>query len=347
MKRNIRVIQYGIGTTGLEMTTLIFEKKGTEIVGAISQSRNVGRDLGEVIGLDRPMGVKISNDADAVLSSVKADVVLHATVSYLPDAWIQIKKVIEAGMSVITIAGRMVYPPPTLAREVDVLAKAKGVTVLSVGVNPGFSLEILPLFLSGICRNITRIKVRRVVDLSKIRASFLRKVGIGMTENEFYEARAGGSILFLEGFAGEESMTMISDCFGWDLDMKLVAVKPVLATERIEAKNLTLEAGMVRAYSVGRSGTQDGREFIRYEVECGLGMDCEAKNIISIEGDPNITETLVVEGASGTAPLVVNNIPNVLNAKPGLVTLKDLPLAACLSRDPRDLIVNGTGLEEF
>ncbi len=344
MKRNIRVIQYGVGTTGLEMTTLILEKKGIEIVGAIAQSRNIGKDLGELIGLDRALGVRVSNDADAVLSSVKADVVLHATVSYLPDAWAQIKKVIEAGMNVITMAGRMVYPPSTLAREVDALAKARGVTVLSVGVNPGFSLEILPLFLSGICRNITRIKVRRVVDLSKIRASFLRKVGIGMTESEFYEARAAGAILFLEGFAGEESMTMISDCFGWDLDTKQVVVKPVMAKERIEAKNLALEAGRVRAYSVERSGTRDGREYIRYEVECGLGMDGEARNIISIEGDTNITETLSIEGASGTAPLVVNNIPNVLNANPGLLTLKDLPLAPCLMRDPRDFI-RGTQFE--
>lgn len=339
MKKNIRVIQYGLGTTGQEIATLMLEKEGIEIVGAIAKTRNIGKDLGEVLSADKPLGVTVSNDPQTVFSSVEADLVVHATISHLPDAWQQIVEPIEKGMDVITIAGRMVYPRAELAKEVDEKAKQCGVTVLGTGVNPGFALEVLPLFLSGICRKVTKVKVTRVVDMSKIRRSFLTKLGIGLTLDEFQKASTNGSLLDLSGFAGQESMTMIADTFGWNLDESKVVVEPVLAETQIKAANIELEPGMVRSYSVQRSGIKDGKECVRVEVECGVGFDFEAKNIIAIEGDPNVTESMTVEGAAGTAPLVVNSIPHVINAQPGLITLKDLPVTPCLLTDARDLIM--------
>ena len=338
MERKIRVIQYGLGTTGLEIVTLMLEKEGIEIVGAIAKTKNIGKDLGDVLGLKKRLGVTVSSDPEAVFSSVKADLVVHATVSYLPDAWTQVMKPIEAGLNVITIAGGLVFPPPDLAKEMDEKAKRFGVTVFGTGVNPGFALDLLPLFLSGISRKVNKITVRRIVDFSKIRPEFLRKVGIGMTMKEFQKASAEGSILALESWANPGSLNAIADSLGWKLDETKVTVEPILAERIIDAPNIKVEPGILWAFNVKRQGMRNGKEMVSVEVECGVGLEFEAKNEISIEGDPNITETMIVEGASGTAPLVVNNIPHVLNAQPGFFTPLDLPVTPCLLRDVRELV---------
>ena len=58
---------FGVGAMNSIATRFMLEK-GVQIVGAISRSpAKVGRDLGEVAGLDHPIGVKIERDARHVL----------------------------------------------------------------------------------------------------------------------------------------------------------------------------------------------------------------------------------------------------------------------------------------
>lgn len=341
MKQKIRVIQYGVGVHGSIMAALALRKPGMEIVGAIDIAEEmVGKDLGEVLGMDKEVGVKVSNDPDAVFSTVKADIVLHATVSFLREVWSQIVKPVEAGINVITIAPDMGYPYARyaeLAKEIDEKAKMVGVTVLGTGVNPGFAMDWLPLALSGICHEVSKIKVTRLVDVSKTGAGFLKGVGIGMTIDEFNKGKANGSVTL--DFVSSESMSMVADSLGWKLDEMKKTAEAVISEKYIETPNIKIEPGRVCGHRERLHGIKNGKELITLEAQAGVGLELEAKNTISIEGDPNITETMTVQGTPGGPAIAVNMIPHVINAKPGLLTMKDMPIAPCLLRDVRDLLL--------
>lgn len=61
---------------------------------------------------------------------------------------------------------------------------------------------------------------------------------------------------------------------------------------------------------------------------------------ISIKGTPNINMAIKPEipGGIGTIAMCVNMIPHVINARPGLKTMIDLPIPRAIMGDMRDLI---------
>jgi len=80
----VRVVLCGIGAVGRRIAKFLVEKEGVEIVGAIDVAKDkVGKDLGEVLAINKELGIAVSDDADAVLSRAKADVMVHATTSFL------------------------------------------------------------------------------------------------------------------------------------------------------------------------------------------------------------------------------------------------------------------------
>jgi len=326
MRKKIRVIQYGLGTTSGTMAKFMLEREGIEIVGAIDiDKEKVGKDIGEVLGLDEKVGVIVSDDPDVVITKTKADIMVHGTVSFAPEVWSQIAKAVEAGMNVITIAEEMAYPYvkyPKLAEEIDKKAKQHRVSVLGTGVNPGFAMDLLVLLICGVCQQIRKIRVNRLVNFSPFPAPLLRKLGIGFTVDEFNEGRANGSILTFIGLL--ESMSMVADGLGWKLDEVKQTIVPVL-TEKLIETPIEIEAGKTYGFDQSCRGIKNGQEIIILEEFGRVGPGIDSKNTISIEGVPNIIETMNIPPSDVTAAAhVVNLIPHVLKAKPGLITMKDL-----------------------
>jgi len=80
----IRVIQCGIGPIGAKITQAIEQNANMKIVGAVDiDKEKAGKDLGEVTGLGKPLGVNITDDLDSLLSTIKADVAVYTTSSYM------------------------------------------------------------------------------------------------------------------------------------------------------------------------------------------------------------------------------------------------------------------------
>lgn len=328
MKEKTRVIQYGLGTTGGRMAKIVLERGDMEIVGAIDVAKEkVGKDLGEVLRLDKKVGVIVSDDPDVVFTKVKADVVLHATVSFAPEVWSQIVKAVQAKMNVITIAEEMAYPYakyPKLAKEIDEEAKKQGVSVLGTGVNPGFAMDSLVLLICGVCQQIRKVRVTRLVDFSPFPASALRKLGIGFTVDEFHKGKAEGSIPTFTGLL--ESMSMVADGLGWTLDEVKETIEPVITEKRIETP---IEIGPGKTYGFDQAcrGIKGGQEVIILEELGRVGPGIEPMNTVRIEGIPDIIETMNIPPSNITAAAhAVNLIPHVLKANPGLITMKDLHL---------------------
>ncbi len=330
----IRAILFGIGVMGGEIARIISKKKRLKIVGAIDIAKDkVGKDLGEVLGLDK-LGVLVTDDPDDLFSEVNGDIVVHATSSSLRQVYPQIARCVSAGMNVVSTCEELSYPYrkyPELANEIDALAKKNGVTVLGTGVNPGFLMDTLPIVLTGPCQAVSKIKVTRMMDAAKRRIPYQKKVGVGLAKEEF-ERMIGEKII--TGHVGLfESIAMIAEAVGFELDViKELPPEPVITASEVKTPYTTVKPGQVAGLKSMAYGIRGEEKVITLEFISYAGAK-EEYDAISIEGIPNIRERIEggVHGDIGTVAMIVNSIPKVVDAKPGLVTMKDIAVPSVMS----------------
>jgi hypothetical protein len=338
----LRVVLYGVGAVGTLIGRFLLEKKGVEIIGAIDIAENkIGKDLAEILGLNRKIGVPVSNDVDSVLSNVKADVVVHATSSFLRNTYPQIASIVKHGVNVVSTCEELSYPynaESELATKIDTLAKQHNVTILGTGINPGFLMDTLVITLTAVCQKIDRIKAVRVMNAGTRRVPFQKKIGAGLTVEEFEQEIENKKI---SGHVGlEQSIAMIADALAWKLD-NIVAepVKPVIAQNPVESKSVKVKAGEVAGLRQTAKGIRRGKEAIVLEFQAYIGAE-EEYDAVTIEGVPNVKQRIqpCVHGDLGTIAVIVNCIPKAINAQAGLITMKDLPVPSAALEDMRRYI---------
>ena len=331
--KKIKVIQYGLGAMGSKMVDMVLRKEELELVGAVCRSKEkIGKDIGELLGLGKKIGVKCY-DEDYVFKNIKADVVLHAAVSYVPEVWKQIKKAVQAGMNVITIAEEMGYPfakYTKISKEMDKLAKKHKVTILGSGINPGFAMDYLPLALTGILQDVNSIRVTRLVNFAPFGQSIQNNIGIGLTLQEFRKGVANGSLPVHIGLP--ESVHMVARAMKWKIDNIKEVKEPVVAKKKIKVPGYkSVEAGKVCGFDQRCYGYSKGKLKILLEELGRVDPKIDYKNTIYIDGNPKLIESMnVPSGNLTTTGHAVNLIPAVVNAKPGLLTMLDIPIAPCL-----------------
>jgi 2,4-diaminopentanoate dehydrogenase len=328
VKKRIRAIQYGVGPIGASIARLMREKQAIEICGAIdSDPAKVGRDLGEIVGAsDAPWGVKISADAKEVLDQA-ADVVIHSTSSSLSKVMDQLLACLEAESCVVSTCEELAYPyrtHPELAAKLDAAAKDWGVALVGTGVNPGFVMDKLMVTLAAVSQRIEHAKALRIVDASKRRLPLQKKIGAGMTVEEFRAKVADGVIKHV---GLPESVAMVADSLNLPVEEITETIEPMVATERVQTEYLTVEAGHAAGVHQIARGTGGGKELVYLELQMYVGAKNPA-DTVELKGHPNIS--LVIPGGShgdiATASVVVNSIPVILDAPAGLRTSRDLPI---------------------
>ena len=327
--KSVKIVQYGIGPIGGELVKYALKKPGLQLVGAVDIDPNkVGKDLGEVVGGQR-IGVPITDDSKKLLTKTRPDIVLHATGSYLRDIKPQLLELMKSGADVISTCEELSYPflkNPKIAKELDAAARRNKVTLLGTGVNPGFVMDALVLTSTGVCQDVKSIKSSRIQDASTRRLPFQKKIGAGLTLEEFKSKVAGGIIKHV-GF--QESIAMIAAGLGWKLDRIEETIEPKLADRPVASEFLKVEVGQVAGVNQTATGIVGGEPLIVLNLQAYLGCP-DPKEWIVIDGVPPIDLTIKggVHGDIATAAVVVNCIPRVLNAEPGLMTMKDLPVPA-------------------
>jgi len=338
----VRVVLYGVGAVGSLIAKSILEKKGVKIVGAIDVAKEkVGKDLGKVLGLNRKIGIKVSSDVDAVLSKTKPDIAIHATSSYLKDTYPQIASIVKHGVNVISTCEELSYPyysEPKIAKELDKVAKKHDVTVLGTGINPGFLMDTLVITLTAACQKIEKIEVVRVMDAAKRRLPFQKKIGAGLTVEDFKQKIERGEITGHVGL--EQSIAMIADALAWKLDkIKTEPVEPVIAKEPVKSDFIRVEAGKVAGLKQMARGFMENKEVIVLDFQAYIGAK-EEYDAITITGVPTIKQKIqpCVHGDIGTVAIIINCIPKVLKAPAGLLTMKDLPVPSAATEDLRKYI---------
>ncbi len=339
MNNEIKVILFGLGPMGRLLAKGLLEKKGVRIVGAVDIAKEiVGKDLGDVLELNKKLNVIVTDDAEDLVSKVKADIAIIATKSYLPEVYPQIALCVKAGINVISTCEELSYPYrkyPQLSAEIDALAKKYGVTVLGTGINPGFLMDTLPITLTGACTRIDSIKVTRMMDSSKRRIPYQKKIGTGLSPEEFRKMIDERKITGHVGLY--ESIAHLADALGWTLDdIKEFPPEPVIADRDVTTPYTTVKKGYVAGLKSVAHGIKDNKPVIIMEFISHALVKEEYDEVI-IEGVPRIHERIIggVHGDLGTVSVTINMIPKVLNAPPGLVTMKDLPLPSATPEDMR------------
>ena len=328
MRKKIRAIQFGVGPIGASIVKLLREKETVDIVGAIdSDPAKIGKDLAEVVGAsDGPWGIKVSGDAKGVLDQ-SADVVMHTTSSSLPKVMDQLLTCLDVGSCVVSTCEELSYPYrtyPELAAKLDKAAKESGVALVGTGVNPGFVMDKLVVTLAAVSQRIDHVRALRIVDASKRRQPLQRKIGAGMSVEEFH-AKVKEGVIKHVGLP--ESVALVADSLGLRVDEITESIEPKIATERVQTEFLSAEPGQAAGVHQIARGLSEGKELIYMELQMYVGAKDPA-DTVELTGHPNIS--LVIPGGShgdiATASVAVNSIPAILEAQSGLRTSRDLAI---------------------
>ena len=325
---NIRVMHVGLGPIGSAVLKQLAGRRGFKVVGGVDvDPAKVGRDLGDVAGLSQRLGIKVSADIGKAIKSTKPDVVVLSTSSSIKQVLPQLEAILKAKKPVVTTTEELSYPGYThirQARLIHALAKKAKVAVLSTGVNPGFVMDALPIAMTAVCDRVDRIVVNRIQDARMRRLPFQQKIGAGLTTEQFQKKVRDGSVRHV-GFT--ESIAMIADALGWTLDRITDSVEPKLASVTTSSEFLAVDPGYVCGIVQDGVGYRKGEPAIRLHMEAYLGAP-DPYDSIEIDGSPRLAVKVVggIHGDVATTAIVINSIPKVLAAAPGLHTMRDLPL---------------------
>lgn len=323
----IAVASYGLGPIGQGIAQLAARRTGVRFVGAVDiDPAKLGTDFGTLLGL-APSGVSVSADIETAFAAQKPDVVFHATGSSLARVEPQLQQLLAQGVHVISTCEELAYPwsaSPALSEALDATARRHGVCLLGTGVNPGYAMDALPLALTAPCREVQSVSVLRVVDAGKRRAQLQQKVGAGITVAQFDERVKAGT---LRHVGLPESLQMIAGGLGWRLERATDDIQPVLADMQMQTDHVLVEAGQVAGVRQVACGYIGGREVIRLELRMYVGA-ADPQDTVIIAGDPPVHMTIAggLHGDLATAAMIVNAVPSVMRARPGLATMADLPL---------------------
>jgi 4-hydroxy-tetrahydrodipicolinate reductase len=289
--------------------------------------KKVGEDLGDVCGVGRKLRVKVTDDIGRTIRATRPDVAVLCTSSSLKKVLPEFTAVLKLKVPIVSTTEELAYPTKgnaAVARKIDALAKRARVAVLGTGVNPGFAMDALPIAITAVCESVQAIEVDRIQDASIRRLPFQKKIGAGLTREEFAEKVKDGSVRHV-GLA--ESITMIADALGWKLDKVTDEIEPKMATAPVASKLLSVAAGQVCGIVQDGTGYRKDQPIIKLHMEAYLGAP-ESYDAVRITGNPPLSMKITggIHGDIATASITVNSIPKVLQAAPGLRTMRDLAL---------------------
>jgi len=322
----IKIAQFGLGPIGLETLKLAATKPWAEIIGGIDiDPTKTGQSLAKLTGDPALRGAKVYRTVEELAAQEMPDVIIHTAVSKMQAAYPQIEPMVRRGINVISSCEELLFPQlrePELAVKLDQACKEGKARVLGTGVNPGFVMDVIPICLTGVCRTVTAVHVQRVVNASTRRGPLQKKIGSGLAPAEFER-------LFREGRAGhaglKESAALIAHCLGWKLSDLAETGKAMVASHDLRTRHVEVRKGQC----CGLHQTAVGKVKGQIRLTLDLKMYLEAPNphdACQIEGEPALNLLLNggVAGDVATIAALVNAVPRVLKAPPGLLLMTDL-----------------------
>ena len=327
MKR-IKVAQFGLGPIGVEALKLAAAQPWIELVGAVDNDpAKAGRPLTEITGLAQLDGLRVSRDLEELFRETPPELILHTASSSAAKTLAQMRPALEFGVSVASTCEELIFPAlkvPQLVKEYDGLCRHTGARVVATGVNPGFVMDVLPICVTAVSRTVEKIEVTRVVNASTRRQPLQAKIGSGQNPAEFREklidGRAGHAAL-------RESLALVAHAMGWSLDSVTEVGEPVVAEREIGTRFFQVRAGEVCGIHQRAVGLLGGVEKITLDLRMYLDAPNPHDRVV-VAGRPPL-DVVVHGGVAGddaTIAALINIVPRLLAAAPGLHLPTDLAL---------------------
>jgi 4-hydroxy-tetrahydrodipicolinate reductase len=343
-----RVVQWSTGHVGKHAIAGIDARPDVELVGLwVSNPDKVGKDAGELAGLGRTLGVTATNDADALLA-LKPDCIVHTAWAddRIIEALADLARFLRAGINVVSSSPVFLQYPYGVADEMaaDVIAAAHegGASIFVNGIDPGFGNDALPLLITGISERIDEVRCIELLNYATYdQADVLGPLmGFGMSLEETPFILLPGVLTMAWGSIVHQMAKA--------LDVTLDSVEESYirfpAPEDFEIPTGTIAEGTQAALRFEVRGMVGGKPALVLEHVTRLrddlapdwpqpaGHGCYR---VIVSGEPNYTVDLQLLGTDGdhntaglkaTAMRLINALPHVVEAAPGLVTALDLPL---------------------
>jgi hypothetical protein len=342
----LRVVQWSTGGVGRLAAAVLHARSDLELVGAfVHDPGKVGRDVGELAGVG-PLGISASGDAEALLELAPDCVCYTATGESRPDACVEdIAGMLKRGIDVVTTSlPGLVHPAgfdPKQVERLDAACREGGATLYASGLEPGFAGDHLVLVLSTLSHRIRSVRTQEIFTYSDYPVAFTIFEVFG-----FGKAPDHRCIMELPGVqAGTwgPPVRMVADRLGAPLDEIRETYEKRVTDRRLEVAAGVIEPGTVAAVRFETIGVVDGRDAIVIEHVNRMAPDLapewatserDGTYRIAVDGDPSYECQLRFggpldfsdHGMLATAMRVVNAIPGVCSAAPGLVSAADLPL---------------------
>ncbi len=342
--REVRVVLWGLGAMGSGIARLLSKRRGVQVIGACDINPELlGKNLYEALDIPqegRP-DAPITGDIKKALEQKPVDICVIATHSFVKDVYPKVLEVVDQGVNVLTIAEEMAWPwaqSPDMALDMHIMAVKNKVSVLGTGINPGMMMDLLAVCLSGAQTELSGVHCERVNSLSPFGRAVMEEQGIGLAPQAFEQGVAEGALAGHVGF--EESIHLMASAFGWPVDEVKTRMRPIITQVDRKAPHGEASAGQVAGVDMRALGIIEGEEKITMshpqQIEPQLA-GVETGDYITLKGRPPIAMAIKpeVDGGLGTIAMACNTLPFVVAAKPGLLTMLDIPVPRCVMGDYR------------
>jgi 2,4-diaminopentanoate dehydrogenase len=346
----IRVAQIGTGNVGRHALTQLINDPQFELTGVwVSSDAKAGKDAAELAGLDNSTGITATTDLDAVLATEPECAVYTAMAdNRLPDALEDYRRILAAGVNVVgSSAVFLQYPwqvmPEELVAPIEDAARAGKSSLFVGGIDPGFANDLLPLALAGTCQSIEQIRCMEIINYDTYDSATVMfdVMGFGKPLDDIPILLQPGVLSLAWGSV----VRQLAAGLGISLDEVTETYIREPAPEDFDIASGHIAKGSAAALRFEVQGMLDGKPAVVLEHVTRLRNDLQpdwpqpaqegGSYRVEITGEPSYAMDICLSSRKGdhnhaglvaTAARVVNAIPAVVDAAPGIRTNLDLPL---------------------
>ena len=346
----IRVALIGTGNCGSLALKQLVNDPRFDLTGVwVSSDAKVGKDAGELAGLDVTTGIAATNDLDAIIAA-KPDCIVYCAMgdTRLPDAMVDVRKILAAGIDVVGSGlGVLQYPwqviPDKYIQRIEDAAREGDSTIFMTGVDPGFATDLLPFALAGTCQSIEQVRTMEIADYASYDGATVMfdVMGFGNEIGDLPMLYQPGVLSIAWGTA----IRQMAAGLGIEVDDIKDSVEQEPAPEDFEVAVGTIKKGTVAAVRFQIEGMVKSKPVIVVEHVTRLRGDLRpdwaqpaqpgGSYRVEIIGEPSYTMDICPTSRSGdhnyaailaAAGRIVNAIPDVVAATHGIRTTLDMPL---------------------
>jgi hypothetical protein len=346
----IRVALIGTGNCGSLALKQLINDTRFDLTGVwVSSDAKVGKDSGDLAGLDVSTGVLATSDLETIVAA-KPECVVYCAMGdvRLPEAMADIRLLLSAGINVVGSApGVLQYPwqviPDKYIERVEDAAREGDSSIFITGVDPGFATDLLPFALAGTCQTIEQVRTMEIADYATYDGVTVMfdVMGFGNAIGDFPMLFQPGVLSIAWGTA----IRQLAAGLGVEVDEIRDSVEQEPAPEDLDVAAGRIAKGTVAALRFQIEGMVKGKPVIVVEHVTRLRADLRpdwaqpahpgGSYRVEITGEPSYVVDIIPTSRNGGAPYaailaaaarIVNSIPDVVAAAPGIRTTLDLPL---------------------